>query len=159
MKNLRFSHSICTQQGFSLVEVVLALAVISIGLVAILGLFPIGLTSANTASTSILVSEIGQDIFATIRTQPFTKADLSNFYPTGGPYDLTTFSGTLTNYYTSTGLETNGPYVAYYRVTLSFEPLPPLNLTKVQAIIVWPSASLTPKNTNVFVSQIAQYDL
>src|ERR1017187_7839345 len=74
--------------GFTLVEVMLSLAIVSIGLIAILGLLPTGLRSARDAADNTISATVIQDVFSTIRTNQFAKVDLSGFGFAGGPYNL-----------------------------------------------------------------------
>ena len=53
--------------GFSLVEVVLALGVISFALVAIIGLLPIGLASGRGSIQESRANHLADEIFATLR--------------------------------------------------------------------------------------------
>jgi uncharacterized protein (TIGR02598 family) len=55
--------------GFSLVEVVLALGVIGFAIVAILGVFPVGLKTSHSAQDETRAAEIAQDILASIASQ------------------------------------------------------------------------------------------
>src|SRR5258707_8255808 len=66
--------------GFTLVEVMLALAIVSIGLIAILGLLPTGLRSARDAADNTISATVIQDVFNTIRTQPFASVDLNSAF-------------------------------------------------------------------------------
>jgi uncharacterized protein (TIGR02598 family) len=78
-------------RGFSLVEVVLALEVIGFSLLAIIGLLPIGLQSGRASIQETRANHLAEQIFSTLRSQPFTAADLSqlggnstvNLWPNG----------------------------------------------------------------------------
>ncbi len=168
--------------AFSLIEVVLALAVSAIGLVAILGLLPQGLQASRDAADNTISATIVHDIFSTIRASPFTNiTDLNSFgfavYPGDSP-----LSGQYTNlqtctllpppvgqpaqgavaYFDQAGIATNsvnGQPCGYYKVTLNFQPetVPPAAVSMVTATVVWPALSASPINTNVFVTKVAQY--
>ena len=61
------------RQGFSLVEVTLALGVAAFCLLAILGLLPVGLTSNRNAIEQTAAAGIATGIFADLRATPFTS--------------------------------------------------------------------------------------
>jgi uncharacterized protein (TIGR02598 family) len=75
--------------GFSLVEVVLALGVIAISLVAILGVFPVGLSSNRTSVSDTRAAELANAIFATIDAQSSTFSSVQCY---GATLDLTALS-------------------------------------------------------------------
>ncbi len=84
------------KKGFTLIEVVFALAVLLIGLVGVLSLFPVGLTASKKAgdyTTAALVAEqqiasmkaAGYDIYGSISTPP-SKAWEKSIEPPGFDY-------------------------------------------------------------------------
>jgi uncharacterized protein (TIGR02598 family) len=75
--------------AFSLVEVVLALGVIAISLVAILGVFPVGLSSNRTSVSDTRAAELANAIFATIDAQSSTFSSVQCY---GATLDLTSLS-------------------------------------------------------------------
>jgi uncharacterized protein (TIGR02598 family) len=56
-------------QGFSLVEIVLALGVIAFALIAVLGAFPVGLTTQHSAQDDTRAAQIAGDILSSIASQ------------------------------------------------------------------------------------------
>jgi prepilin-type N-terminal cleavage/methylation domain-containing protein len=132
--------------AFSLIEVVLALAVSAIGLVAILGLLPQGLQASRDAADNTVSATIVHDIFSTIRAGPFTSVTnafgftvqlngtLGNPWPYPYP-NLQIYSlppplpgaqaqGAVA-YFDQAGITTNsanGQPCGYYKVTLNFQP-------------------------------------
>lgn len=141
-------HSIRSNaRAFSLVEVTLALAVIAIGLIAILGLLPHGLQASRDAADNTIAATIVQDIFSEMRSQPFT----------GPPYNLSAPGSTPPLYFTHGGFATNAAG-RYFQVAVNWEPQPPLSLSRVTATVVWPAQAAAPINTNIFVTNVAWYD-
>ena len=55
--------------GFSLVEVVLALGVVAVAIVAILGILPAGLKTSHSAQDDTRAAQIAQDILTSIASQ------------------------------------------------------------------------------------------
>ncbi len=172
------SHSTTSRKrndnAFSLIEVVLALAVAAIGLMAILGLLPQGLEASRNASDNTIAATLVHDIFSTIRTSPFTSVTNVNSLgfnlPTSPPCNLGTFNNStigspvVSSYFDKAGFTptvTNADF--YYKVVLTFQPEIPLNgtwaaVSMVTATVVWPALSASPINTNVFVTKVAQYN-
>ena len=77
--------------GFSLIEVVLALGIIAFALVAILGVFPTGLSSNRTSVSDTRAAALANAIFATIDAQSNTFSAVQCY---GTTLDLTTLSTT-----------------------------------------------------------------
>lgn len=75
--------------GFSLVEVVIALGIIAFALVAVLGVFPTGLSSNRTSVSDTRAAALANAVFATIDAQSDT---FSNVQCYGTTLDLTTLS-------------------------------------------------------------------
>ena len=79
--------------AFSLIEVVLALGVVAFALVAILGVFPVGLSSNRTSINDTRAAGLADAIFATIDAQSNT---FSNVQCYGATLDLTSLTTTDT---------------------------------------------------------------
>jgi uncharacterized protein (TIGR02598 family) len=141
-------------QGFSLVEVVLAIAIAAVGLVAIMGLFPQGLISGQNAADDSLLAIIVQDVIAQ------RKIDIQT--GTGGA--ALGIPATQLYYFMPDGKETNSTSanLARYKckMTSTADPVLPLETTQLE--IVWPwfkadGTSCAPLNTNIFFTEIAAY--
>lgn len=65
-----------TQNAFSLVEVVAAVGVVAIGIIAILGLLPSGLNSSRDTANETRAALMAQSVYTTLRSQPFDNVDL-----------------------------------------------------------------------------------
>lgn len=74
--------------SFSLVEVVLALGVIAFALVAILGVFPIGLAANRLSINDTRAAELAKAVSATIDAQAATFSAINCY---GATLDLATF--------------------------------------------------------------------
>ena len=137
--------------GFTLIEVVLAVAIASIGIIAILGLLPNAIQSSRDAADNTLSATIAQDIFSDMRTQPFNSVDIGK-----GSHNLNLFSGSDTLNFDGNGFRMPPP--TYYEVTIKYQPQPPLKISQVQATVVWPAFAANPANTNTFTTVVAWYD-
>jgi uncharacterized protein (TIGR02598 family) len=135
------------RSGFSLVEIMLALAVIAIGLVAIIGLIPQGIQASRDAADNTLVATIVHDTFneyrqdALLAWPPVLSTNL--YYDAAG-----------------TNQVTNSSPDRYYYVHLNSQPSPSApNLLVVSARVTWPDklGTVYPLNTNIFVTSIANY--
>jgi uncharacterized protein (TIGR02598 family) len=62
-----------SRSAFSLVEVVLALGVISFAIVAILGVFPVGLNTSHSAQDETRAPQIAQMILASLSSQALKR--------------------------------------------------------------------------------------
>jgi len=148
------------QRGFSLVEIMVALVVIAVGLIAIVGLIPQGIQSSRSAADNTLVATIVHDVFNIVRSQPFATVNLNGlgFNPPG--YNLSQAgaqSGVA--YFDSSGFPTAAQADRYYRVTLNFQHHATLPLSLVTATVAWQAktAAAAPPNPQVFFTEIAQY--
>jgi type IV pilus modification protein PilV len=153
-----FRHLSSRKKGFSLIEIVIALAVISIGLIAVVGLIPQGLQASRDAADNTLAATIVQDMFNGLRAGPYNNA-LVSYTPTAQYQDLRSLplSGLVfSNAYDQAGFTTNTWAGAFYKLVLLYQPQSPA-LTVVTATMVWPAQSTSPVSTNVFVTTIANY--
>ncbi len=113
--------------GFSLVEVVIALGVISFALVAIIGLLPIGLASNRGSIQETRANHLAEETFSTLRSQSFTSVSLASLASAAGTIDLST-ENTATGT-TGTVLHANydGQFVPvndYFSIELRFRNAP-----------------------------------
>jgi len=125
-----------SKKGFTLLEIVIALAILAIGLVGILSLFPVGFEASRRAS---MLTE------ATIHAQQ----KMEEFKQGGYDYLDTTYTDTVPSGYTAftdgSGLE--------WQVTVA-EINPPGNLKSVTLDIKWQEKGADKSET--FVTYIAK---
>ncbi|MCX7819020.1 MAG: prepilin-type N-terminal cleavage/methylation domain-containing protein [Kiritimatiellae bacterium] len=69
-----FRRRVCGRQGFTLIEIALALLVISIGVLGAFSLFPHGLAEAQMASFETQAGLIGEMIFRSYRALAVTQS-------------------------------------------------------------------------------------
>jgi uncharacterized protein (TIGR02598 family) len=72
MTAFRHQVSPIKPEGFSLVEVVLALGVVAFAIVAILGVIPVGLSSGRSSQSETRAAQIAQDILSSLASQSQT---------------------------------------------------------------------------------------
>jgi uncharacterized protein (TIGR02598 family) len=142
--------------GFSLVEVVIALGVIAISLVAILGVFPMGLSSNRTSVSDTRAAELANAIFATIDAQSSTFSSVQCY---GTTLDLTSLSTADAKIFYASYTSPNQPVISsdpslidgIYSIELKFDNDPavtpsgvklgPGKLNKIQMRVSGKSAS------------------
>jgi type IV pilus modification protein PilV len=154
-------QSILQRGGFSMVEVVVALAVIAVGILGVLGMLPNALDSSRNAADNTLSATIVQDTFNTIRSQRFHTVDLgvtSGFGFTPATYDL---KDPLTGsaFFDQSGMPTANAQDYYYKVVLNFTPQGTLPVSLITATVTWPDkgTAVVPPNKNIFFAEVANY--
>jgi type II secretory pathway pseudopilin PulG len=77
LKSLSFSshRAGAGERGFSLVEVATAIGVISFALVALVGMFPVGLDNSRRAVSETRATELLKMVVTTLQSEPFGAAD------------------------------------------------------------------------------------
>lgn len=141
--------------GFSLVEIVIALAVISIGLIAVVGLIPQGIQSARDAADNTIAATIVQDTFNQMRLWA------SGPSATWGPTPNWPSAWYPDAYYDATGTNQINTTIAtadtYYDVHLITQAAS--NPVTVVAMVMWPVKAMGAKalNTNIYVTVIGHY--
>jgi uncharacterized protein (TIGR02598 family) len=76
--------------GFSLVEIVLAIGIISFSLIAVLGLISVGVHSGKSALDESLISAMSRQVVGSLRQQYFTNNTLFTGLETSGTTTLKT---------------------------------------------------------------------
>lgn len=143
--------SIRPDKAFSLVEVTIALAIVTFAVVSVMGLLPGGLTTLRAATDQTTVAQITREISAEILLTPF--ADLDSYVSTHG-----------TRYFNSEGGRTEDPS-AYFRTETSLADSefpgsassvdPGSNFRCVRIKVVSKAFSSASATTNQRVLQIA----
>jgi uncharacterized protein (TIGR02598 family) len=133
--------------GFTLVEIMIALGVIALGLIAVVGLIPQGLQASRDAADNTMAATIVQDTFSTLRQQALVT------FPPSIPAQPLYYDEAGTNQVPKTS-----PF-CYYQVHLAQQST--ANLVNIAATVMWPFnpslPSVPPLNTNVYVTTIANY--
>jgi type II secretory pathway pseudopilin PulG len=142
----RFRPRRCPGAGsFTLVEVVIAIAVIAFVLVSVLGLLAYTSQLVQQADTYARLSNVGGQVLAQINSQPYTVS--------------TNEAGTnAATYFTYEGIPTNSTG-AYYQCNFtnanpSTWGIP--NVMQIQLTIRWPSPQFV--NTNIIITSAVNYD-
>lgn len=84
-------------RAFTLVEVALAIAVIAIGLIGILALFPLGLRATRSATDNTAMAMIAQDYIACYQQIALNSNNYSNAGTPVGLLEEVSYSNTRTN--------------------------------------------------------------
>lgn len=138
--------------AFSLIEIVVALAVISIGLIAVVGLIPQGLQASRDAADNTIAATLLHDELNEIR-----EGALVNWPPTllGGSGDLKLYSDALgTN--TTTTLMPDTHFYIHVFLPPGVAAVATSNSLTIVGTVSWPALSPSPSSiTNV--TTIARY--
>jgi type II secretory pathway pseudopilin PulG len=90
------------EHGFSLAEVVIALGVITVGVIAVLAVFPVSLRTGHSAQDETRAAHIAQSVFGSLVAQAASQFSAlrlpvsDNATPTPAPIDLTASSSPTT---------------------------------------------------------------
>jgi prepilin-type N-terminal cleavage/methylation domain-containing protein len=71
------------RRGFSLIELLIGLTILSIALLAIATMFHVGYSDVSSGATTTMATEAGRQILEEVRTLPFGSLDFLNDYNTG----------------------------------------------------------------------------
>ncbi|MEI6085541.1 MAG: prepilin-type N-terminal cleavage/methylation domain-containing protein [Verrucomicrobiota bacterium] len=162
MSGSRFTR-LKTQAGFNLIEVSLAIAICSIGLIALLGLIPTGIDASRRAADDTLAASLASDVLHWRRISPYTN---STFLPYGSPPLNTRANVQMTtdamgnfgvDEYNNTNLFYTGAYFLT-TYTVMDNPLFPgaLDAARVVISVEWPALS-SNRTKRVFVSDYARW--
>jgi type II secretory pathway pseudopilin PulG len=132
--------------AFSLIEVILALGVVTIGLIAILAVLPQGMAAARDATDQMQAGLIADDLFNTMRAG-YPWMDFGS-----GPIDISQedvngmSNYTVTNYYNAQMNERVGASNGYYMVKILFGS----SSSKLVSIgVFWPAVNGPPPNNTL----------
>lgn len=145
-------HNPRSSSAFTLIEVMVAVAVVTMGIVAVLGLIPVSLKSARDAADNTQAATLAQDAFGDSRRSVLALL----VWPVAAPLPSTT-------YWDAAG-ETRNLVLTpdgYFQVTLTWalSPLMPNSVLIVTATVTWPAnAPVASQNSSVFVTEIARYN-
>ena len=150
--------------GFSLVEVVIALGIVSFAVLAIVGMLPMALKSAQESMRETDATLIAQRIFAELKTGSGANRTLT-ISPNGIPHALALSANSTNNLaFTQDGMpqaflaSTNSPQDAFYDFYAQISVLTNTgvaNLSRVQIDIAAPAAApAANRTTNSFTTLI-----
>ncbi|MDX2082355.1 MAG: hypothetical protein SFU53_16350 [Terrimicrobiaceae bacterium] len=138
------------RQAFSLIEIVLALAVIAFALVGIMGMFPVAMRSAQESQRETRATFIAQQIFSDLRSGSGTNRVLvaTNAQPPGT-------SGLVT-----IGLNTNGSnyFIGFDANGQPVGPLAAAAFTDGTADVAISFAARVAVNTNTGLSNLSRVE-
>jgi Tfp pilus assembly protein PilV len=163
--------------AFSLVEVVIALGIVSFAIVAILGLIPTGLQTSHSSQDETRASQMAQGILATLAAQNIMlsksgrpKLDAQNHQQLNGAVKLPLVSSTINLgapgsyplYATNDGQVSDATTGAVYAITVGVSSAPTnfdsTYAKTVTVTVAWPSnAAPTNQTRRDFVRVITAY--
>jgi uncharacterized protein (TIGR02598 family) len=149
-------------RGFSLIEVVLALGIISFAIVGIIGMMPVAMKSAGDSMRETDATLIARRVFAELKTG--TGGNRTLFISANGTTNLN-LAATSTNnlafsedglpqaLFLSTNAPVNAAYDYYARISIANTGF--TNLSRVQVDIAYPAAAPAERRTtNSFVTLV-----
>lgn len=139
-------------KGFSLAEVAIALGVMSITLLTLFALLPIGLKANQSSISQTAATSILSAVVSDMRATPKTSAASTQF--------AISFGSSKTMYFDSEAIPAASPTAtSRYRVTVSFptSPAGARSATYSNILITWP-ARATPANALGSCEMFAAFD-
>jgi uncharacterized protein (TIGR02598 family) len=136
--------------GFNLIEVVIAVAVCAIGLLAVIGLLPHALESARNMADRTVAATMVEQIVAEYRAGGFDNIPLPGDPP-------------VSRVFAQDGFTTNDINPPYFRVDVTTADGVNSSVRVVTARVGWPvrpppHETDPPLNSNIFITQIARYE-
>jgi len=153
-----------TKSGFSLVEVVLALGVVAVAIIAILGIVPVGLTTSHSAQDETRAAQIAQAIISSVASQARTQFSNIQLHLDDNSIqtlDLTIVS-TATVYADNDGKLSSAAGGTVYTVKITTDSAPTGFDTgyanEMTVSVAWPRSALSVNQTKRnFVRIISKY--
>jgi uncharacterized protein (TIGR02598 family) len=154
------------KRGFSLAEVVVALGVITVGVIGVLAVFPTALQTGHSAQDETRAAQIGQSVFGSLVAQARTAG--GNLNPaatipsTTTSVDLTSL-GQYTLYADNNGQLTNSAANGTYAITIyTNNSVPgfsdPTSANVVTVRVAWPATAPAANQTfRDYVRIISKY--
>jgi Tfp pilus assembly protein PilV len=163
MKRATVSGQRARTRSFSLLEVVIALGVITVGIVGILAVFPTALQTGHSAQDETRAAHVAQSVFGSLvagASSQFSNVQLP-LYPSPSPaptplsINLTTGSGTtpaVTLYADNDGnLVANSTNAAYAILIYTNNTVPgftdPTSANQVTVRVAWPASAPAANQT------------
>jgi uncharacterized protein (TIGR02598 family) len=153
--------------GFSLAEVVIALGIITVGIVAVLGVFPTALQSGHSAQDETRAAHIAQSIFGSLVAQAPSQFSSVQFRLSDGvtlsPAINLTTSSFYTLYADNDGQLINSAANAAYAITIyTNNAVPgftdPASANAVTVRVAWPANAPAANQTfRDYVRVISKY--
>ncbi len=153
------SRGLREEAGFNLIEVTLAVAVVAVGLLAILGLLGGGITAGRSVGDETIASQLAADILAERRAIGYT--DTSTIVEIGSLVNTTNY----TDYFDAEGFDiTTTSNAPYFRVVSEVKAHPVLTdtnqIAQVFITIAWPmgpsSNEVGNVTTRLYITQITR---
>ena len=137
--------------AFSLIEIVLAVGIVSFALVGILGLFPVALDSAAASQDATQASFIAEEIFSGLKASASFVPD-STDREKGHSIDLSNPGPSQSFFYDANGFVVDsGNNLAAYEAEVIFNADSPIDgLTRTEVVVYTPIDQKTNPNVNHF---------
>lgn len=148
---MKMSH--INKQGFSLVEITLALSIAAFSLTAIFGLLPVGLNNNQSSIQQTVAVNLASGIEADVRQAPADSSASSSTATKSSTYNVaipTNTAGTTTTtlYLNDGGTATTSPNgSSRYKAVVTLNPPPsgmPKAATRGSITVSWPATAPNP---------------
>lgn len=140
------------REGFSLVEIVMALGIISFAIIGIMGLFPVAMRTAVESQRETRATYIARQIFSDLESLPASNTFLAttpDVLDPGLAVDLTK-DGSLSVNFDAEGIPTTAPGDVFYVATIAVKANSPTpGLSSIQTS-VRPTAASTNSSPYIF---------
>ena len=166
LNSTTLGQAFCAARGFSLVEVTLAVAVVAIGVVGILALFPLGMDAVRKAADDTQMMAIGEDIIESFQQDMAP----SNHYSIKPAATLPTFPEVISNecsfqstqqvdgiWYVSNVTVTNGGFSQIFSPTNDYQYAGQTNMTTRIQIAVYRAATNYSSHKVNLISNTVHY--
>jgi uncharacterized protein (TIGR02598 family) len=155
------------KRGFSLAEVVIALGVITVGIIAVLGVFPTALQTGHSAQDETRAAHVAQSVFGSLVAGAQSRFTAVPLPPTSVTIDLTASHPSPTppalyadNYGTLTSSVTDAAYAIFIYTNNAppgFTTVPP-TANQVTVRVAWPANAPAANQTfRDYVRIVSQY--
>jgi len=126
--------------GFSLVEVAIALGIVAFGLVAVLGLLPVGLNLAKDSSDEVIAVNIMAAISADLKSAEPSEVQSRRYQiPLDHANDGSAFFNLEGKWLGNTGTPVDAAFVARWKVRSRTASTPPV----AHVVVAWPAKAAT----------------
>jgi uncharacterized protein (TIGR02598 family) len=143
--------------AFSLVELTLAIGIVSLCLVAVIGLVPVGVQTNRNATSQTAATNIITAVVADLRATPRGSNTSSQFGITFGTNPLPLYFDGSGQFATSIAATSPTPFQPRYQLNVTWNTSPPTGMQYADLKVTWPAAATTA-NASSSAETFAAFD-